>query len=78
MKPHSDCFNAKLNHTSDLEKLLGEHATTKRENHYTFSIIISKKSTILNQQKAELGEFVPKNLVICSKSPKQYAQFCHM
>ena len=42
MKPHSDCFNAKLNHTSDLEKLLGEHATTKKENHYTFSIIIPK------------------------------------
>ena len=24
MKPHSDCFNIKLNHTPDQEELLGE------------------------------------------------------
>ena len=34
MKPHSDCFNVKLTHTTDQEKLLGENpiTTTKYEN----------------------------------------------
>ena len=43
MKPHSDCFNAKLNHTSDLEKSLGEHATTKKK---TITLLASLKQLL--------------------------------
>ena len=35
MKPHSDCFNVKLNHASDLEKLLGENFTKQKQKTLT-------------------------------------------